>query len=90
MHTPGPWEARPAEGHVVLNGSSIYAVRDIPSDRYNPDDIRLIAAAPALLSALIDAADELGSISQTAGTDSVLEAARKAIELATGDAYAQR
>lgn len=53
-HTPGPWEARPADGHVVLNGSSIYAVRDVPSDRYNPDDIRLIAAAPELLAALHD------------------------------------
>lgn len=51
-HTPGPWEARPADGHVVLNGSSIYAVRDVPSDRYNPDDIRLIAAAPELLHEL--------------------------------------
>lgn len=51
-HTPGPWEARPADGHVVLNGSSIYAVRDVPSDRYNPDDIRLMAAAPELLREL--------------------------------------
>ena len=55
-HTPGPWRAKPDEGEIVLNGSSIYRVRDVPSDRFNPADIRLLAAAPELLEALREAA----------------------------------
>ena len=52
-------------------------------------DNRLSAAAPALLKALIACADELGSLSQTQGTDAIVVAARDAIEIATGDRYAE-
>lgn len=52
-------------------------------------DDRLSAAAPALLKALIACADELGSLSQTPGTDAIVVAARDAIENATGDRYAE-
>ncbi len=52
-------------------------------------DERLVAAAPALLKALIACADELSSLSQCAGTDQIVIAARDAIELATGDRYAE-
>lgn len=53
-HTPGPWKARPSEGQIVLNGSNCYAVHEIYNDQggFHPDDIRLMAAAPDLLSAL--------------------------------------
>lgn len=50
-------------------------------------DDRLVAAAPALLKALIACADELGSLSQSSGTDRIVDAARDAIESATGDRY---
>jgi len=51
-HTPGPWEARPCDGQIILNGSNCYDVREIFNDRggFNPDDIRLMAAAPELLA----------------------------------------
>lgn len=52
-HTPGPWEARPNDGQIVLNGSNCYDIQEIfnPHGGFNPDDIRLMAAAPELLSA---------------------------------------
>lgn len=52
-HTPGPWEAKPTVGRIVLNGSSIYGVADITGEfaRWNPDDLALMAAAPDLLEA---------------------------------------
>jgi len=53
-HTPGTWEARPCDGQILLNGSNCYGVREIFNDRggFNPDDIRLMAAAPELLASL--------------------------------------
>jgi hypothetical protein len=53
-HTPGPWEAKPTYGRIVLNGSSIYGVADITGEfaGWNPDDLLLMAAAPELLAAL--------------------------------------
>ena len=53
-HTPGPWEARPSDGQILLNGSNCYAVHEVFNDGggFNPDDIRLMAAAPQLLAAL--------------------------------------
>lgn len=53
-HTPGPWQALPEHGRIVLNGSAIYGVADITGDyaNWNSDDLRLMAAAPELLEAL--------------------------------------
>jgi len=53
-HTPGPWEARPNDGQIILNGSNCYNIQEIFNDvgGFNPDDIRLMAAAPGLLAAL--------------------------------------
>lgn len=54
-----------------------------------PQDARVYAAAPRLLAALIAVTDELAGLSGCAGTDKIVDAARDAIELATGDRYAQ-
>lgn len=53
-HTPGPWEARPNDGQIILNGSNAYDIQEIYNDQggFNPDDIRLMAAAPELLATL--------------------------------------
>lgn len=50
-HTPGPWCWR--RGQIILNGSNVYEVNEIcsPQGGSNPDDIRLMAAAPELLAA---------------------------------------
>jgi len=55
-HTPGPWEARPNDGQIVLNGSNCYHIQEIFNDvgGFNPADIRLMAAAPELLAVLKD------------------------------------
>ena len=60
-HTPGPWGIvfTGATTRIRLNGSTVYQVSDVtdpdfPSGqpRYCLDDLRLMAAAPELLSAL--------------------------------------
>jgi hypothetical protein len=58
-HTPGPWEARPNDGQIILNGSNCYDIQEIFNDAggFNPDDIRLMAAAPVMLTALQEIAD---------------------------------
>lgn len=59
-HTPGPWTYRPAYdngepcGYVVQSG--VNAIADVLQGE---DDARLIAAAPDLLVALIEAEDTL-------------------------------
>jgi|694.fasta_scaffold41298_15 hypothetical protein len=60
-HTPGTWEARPTDGQIVLNGSNCYDIQEIYNDQggFNPDDIRLMAAAPEMLAALRDTLGEL-------------------------------
>lgn len=70
-HTPGPWEAKPTVGRIVLNGSSIYGVADITGEfaRWNPDDLVLMAAAPELLAALKDAYDALDYAQAQADSD---------------------
>ena len=56
MHTPAPWKL--ADGHstrvLLINGAGGQAVGEFVDTR-NPDDARLIAAAPDLLTALIGA-----------------------------------
>lgn len=63
-HTPGPWEARPNDGQIVLNGSNAYDIQEIFNEQggFNPDDIRLMAAAPELLRTLRSIADDLGAM----------------------------
>lgn len=68
-HTPGPWRAEVSTGNIILNGSAIYSVRDIPSDRYNQCDIVLMAAAPEMLSALWYAYDYLNDRSEECPQD---------------------
>lgn len=53
MHTPGPWRDGGC-GRIILNGSNCYLVNEIWNEQggYNPDDVRLMAAAPELLAAL--------------------------------------
>lgn len=60
-HTPGPWRTLPEHGRIVLNGSAIYGVADITGDyaNWNPDDLRLMAAAPDMLDALHASLDSL-------------------------------
>lgn len=62
--TPGPWKVNP-EGTVVwLNGSAGYELRDPTGfgHKANPADARLIAAAPDLLEAAIEARQELCAV----------------------------
>lgn len=60
-HTPGPWDIMFDDDveRIRLNGSSVYQVADVTDPdfptgkpRYNLADLRLMAAAPALLAAL--------------------------------------
>lgn len=53
-HTPGPWEARPTDGQIILNGSNAYDIQEIYNEQggFNPEDIRLMAVAPELLARL--------------------------------------
>ncbi len=53
-HTPGPWQARPMGGRIILNGSNCYEVTEVFNDEggFNPADICLMAASPDLLDAV--------------------------------------
>lgn len=53
-HTPGPWKADQEKGIVWVNGSNGYLVRDYLCEEpnWNPADLRLMAAAPCMLSCL--------------------------------------
>lgn len=63
-YTPGPWEARTSDGQIVLNGSNCYDIREIYNDQggFNPDDIRLMGAAPDLLAVCKDIAGDMQAI----------------------------
>lgn len=97
MHTPGPWFC----DDTAIMCDDNYCVAWVRRSRKDDegtlmssaevqDNARLIASAPSLLSSLIAAADELSGLSQCKGTDDIVIAARAAIELATGDKYAER
>lgn len=65
-HTPGPWRLHPTTGVIVVNGSTVYSVKDLTTENEmglagdaSLDDKRLMAAAPELLAALEDAKSEL-------------------------------
>jgi hypothetical protein len=63
-HTPGPWEARPNDGQIVLNGSNCYHIQEIFNDvgGFNPADIRLMGAAPEMLAALCEVRDAFAAL----------------------------
>ena len=55
MHAPAPWKIVPGESRRVylVNDSKNQAIGEIVyTDTRNPDDAKLIAAAPELLAAL--------------------------------------
>jgi hypothetical protein len=56
MHTPAPWKIDAAHSSrvLLLNDAKGYAIGEIVDTR-NPDNARLIAAAPDLLEALCTA-----------------------------------
>jgi len=64
-HTPGPWSVH---GSYIGAGNKrsmkvVATVANMPSDEMSPDEVAanaaLVAAAPDLLAALVDAADAL-------------------------------
>jgi hypothetical protein len=60
-HTPGPWRVHSeVPNRIILNGSACYEVECSTSESAlcNHADMRLIAAAPELLAALRDVADD--------------------------------
>ena len=93
-HTPGPWEAKPTYGRIVLNGSSIYGVADITGEfaGWNPDDLLLMAAAPELLAVCKAIASDLSMFQFTDGeyrlseqsAGVILQSLREAIAKAEG------
>ena len=87
-HTPGPWEALPNNGQIILNGSNCYAVREVFNDGcgFNPDDIRLMAAEPDMLAALMRMRDEFGTCSAYKSQDDACLMADAAILKAEGSA----
>lgn len=95
LHTPGPWRERAPniDGEVDEHYREITAgVGHFPDERgesgfkltsfISPADARLIAAAPDLLEALKDAANELWSV--PAASTMVLNKVRAAIAKAEG------
>ena len=87
-HTPGPWGARPNDGQIILNGSNAYDIQEIYNDQggFNPDDVRLMAAAPDLLSAARLANQELIDLGQGSSASPALRALWAAIAKAEGRA----
>jgi hypothetical protein len=64
LPTPGPWSFTKhgdTKGWTVSKGNSIASVRPQRGDGEAEANARLIAAAPELLAALIDAAEVLGN-----------------------------
>ena len=68
-HTPGPWRVHSEHAdRIIVNGCCVYQVRDMTTEegfagngygQPNPNDVRLMAAAPDLLAALRAAHDAL-------------------------------
>ena len=86
-HSPGPW-AFQEHGSLILDartGSSQCAVAHVQVNTYKDEGMhnaRLIAAAPDLLSALVEAVDLIETISPMEGD--TLRRARAAIAKAVG------
>ena len=88
-HTPGPWMFDATlKGDGSFGGSYIVsnnAKRTWPlAEVYSEDNARLIAAAPELLEALMDALKDLEALSQWDNASACARKARAAIAKATG------
>jgi hypothetical protein len=83
-HTPGPWDAKPNFGRILLNSSNCYEVAEVFNDQggFNPADIHLMAAAPDLLEACELLLIYLGDWNDM--EDETCAAARRAIAKARG------
>ncbi len=92
QHTPGPWSATEASGHVVDAGGAPVAVTaglaNGPWATEYRANARLIAAAPDLLEALIAITNQLERIGDTREhkDGAFIRDARAAIAKATGSA----
>lgn len=84
--TPGPWTARQCDGQILLNGSNCYEVREVfnPQGGFNPEDIRLMAAAPDLLKSVKDLVFHFACTADSQQDLDVLDDARAAIAKAEG------
>lgn len=88
-HTPGPWAFRGCGGGWAIDFNEDQ--EQVVDFVYEEADARLIAAAPDLLEALIDIADDyserfdMESPSTNPGMKQVVEAAHKAIARAKGE-----
>lgn len=83
MHTPGPWRDGGC-GRIILNGSNCYMVTEIWNAQggHNPDDIRLMAAAPELLDACAELLAIVGWELQEDPNAEELDGMRRAAALA--------
>lgn len=89
-HTPGPWRAEDAhDGYEIVSSSkgmsATVAVLAARRSVTGMHDARLIAAAPALLSALKTVCDFWKDSYPLPGSQPWLEEARAAIAEATGE-----
>ena len=81
QHTPGPWQYG-----IGNDGASIVSGDVVIGHTFEPDDARLIAAAPDLLAALQEALHDLAGLSQWDHTSACARNVRAAIAKATGGA----
>ncbi len=68
-HTPGPWRLHPHSGTIIVNGSTVYSVKDLTTENeaglagdVSMDDKRLMAAAPELLGVCQSIAGDLEAL----------------------------
>jgi hypothetical protein len=87
-HTPGPWRVHSeVPNRIILNGSACYEVERTTSESAlcNHADMRLIAAAPDLLAALMRMRDEFNSYADCPSKCDAVRMAFQAIEKAGGE-----
>lgn len=87
-HTPGPWRVHTeVPNRILLNGSHSYEVECRTGDEptYDAADVRLMAAAPELLAALIKMRDEFCGSAECKAQDDAWAFAQQVIEKAGGE-----
>ena len=89
QHTPGPWQYG-----IGNDGASIVSGDVVIGHTFEPDDARLIAAAPDLLAALIEAVAEFDAANNELDNGyfhdtGAIVLARNAIAKATGGDHAR-
>ncbi len=88
-HTPGPWEIR-RDNHKIISIGPVYASygnRGYVWVEVSGDDARLVAAAPKMIAALIDAEEALSHLQNVLAVrvnPPTLENIRAVIAEATG------